>query len=121
MNDVDDALISGCGKCECGPPAPIRRRRYAILIATVFLVVIASYLGSFFAVRREIPITTYEGVPLYFFSRNEALNQVLWEFYRPIHRQTGRQPHTFNEWIIEQRNSDAIYVRDISPWERELK
>lgn len=77
------------------------------------------YCGSFVVMRKRVPVTTFEGIPLYYFSKNETANEWLWLLYWPVHRE-GEQPVSQSEWMAVQEVRRSFYVRDVSPWKRVL-
>ncbi len=88
------------------------------IVAAVAAMLIVAYVSSYFACKTRIPITTYEGTPLYYFSKNRHVNTGMWIVFWPIHRSTTiKVPKTFREWMSEQKNSAEIFIYDVSDFE----
>ena len=88
-------------------------RNLTLALLTVVLLA-ACYLSAFYLVRKRFPVTSFEGIPIYYFSRNSSLNRLSWDVFWPIHQSgTMKTPKSTNEWIIEQKNCRAFYIRDI--------
>jgi len=71
------------------------------------------YCSSFVLITKRVPVTTFSGVPILYFSRHNLVNRALWIAYWPLHRSCN-QPDSELVWIVSQQSCDYMYVSDIS-------
>ena len=116
MTDQRGTLSVGQRLSRC---AFVRCIGFAISLSPAWLVAASVlcpsllYVVSFYLLRQRFPVTPFYPCRMYCFSQHPSVNVFLFDFYRPLHHGAAKEPSSFNEWAIEQKNVRIIYIRDI--------
>ena len=91
------------------------RRRAVVLAIIVLVLILATYTGSFFTLRKRLHITYFDGPSqtVYYFSDNDRLNAWLHDIYLPMHFRVGGDESELLDADLTGR-SPIIYVRHLS-------
>lgn len=121
VSELDETMVSGWKWTDESTSATRAQRRIWIWLVGAILAV-SLYPSAFFWLRHRYNVTSGYStrMRIYYFSSDPVLNDYLWVLFYPLHRSIA-QPVTDNEWRIEYKNEESLYLRDVRPIEQTLK